>query len=393
MPTLPLAEAIADEWRAQKALIDPARMPLTRFANTAIDAVDDAREAVAADIAAYAGSDLLCYRAEAPEALTKLQAKHWDPIVASAEATLGAPLKVVSGVMPVEQPDETLAAFAAALTPHDAFRLTGLHVLTTLRVRHFWLLRSRAGELSPDAAWAAAHVDEDYQIGLWGEDAEAAARRRGAPRRVRRGLPFSDAARLVTHTACPRRPFRERLPQTDSGSGLLPMLHMAAHSGTCATRPVHPPRRQRRARADPRGRRERLRSVAESRGPHRTALLVEPDRSRRAGPRRWPATPIFRKLRSQSSPPTFCPASPRQRASSGPIGSPIRSRPRSIRATFKSGSRSEAVPLYANAARGRGEVYLVGDDDGPMLTPGTQKPGSADVLHVFATPLRRRSGT
>jgi len=178
VPTRRLAEAIADEWRAQEALINPARMPLTRFANTAIDAVDDAREAVAADIAAYAGRDLLCYRAEAPEALAKLQSKYWDPIIAAAEATLGAPLKVVSGVMPVEQPGETLAAFAAALTPLEAFRLTGLQVLTTLTGSAFLALALARGQLSPDAAWAAAHVDEDYQIGLWGEDAEAAVRRR-----------------------------------------------------------------------------------------------------------------------------------------------------------------------------------------------------------------------
>jgi chaperone required for assembly of F1-ATPase len=192
VPTRPLAEAIAEEWRAQEALINPARMPLTRFANTAIDAVDDARDAVAADIAAYAGRDLLCYRAEAPEALTKLQSKHWDPVITSAEATLGAPLKVVSGVMPVEQPDETRAAFAAALTPHEAFRLTGLHVLTTLTGSAFLALAVARGQLSPDAAWAAAHVDEDYQIGLWGEDAEAAARRRA------RRAEFDAACRFLT---------------------------------------------------------------------------------------------------------------------------------------------------------------------------------------------------
>ena len=192
VPTRPLAEAIAEEWGAQEEMVNPARMPLTRFANTAIDAVDDAREAVAADIAAYAGRDLLCYRAEAPEKLTRLQAKHWDPVIAASEAALGAPLKVVSGVMPVEQPDETLAAVAAALTPHDAFRLAGLHVLTTLMGSAFLTLALARGELDADAAWAAAHVDEDYQIGLWGEDSEAAARRRA------RRAEFDAAWRFLT---------------------------------------------------------------------------------------------------------------------------------------------------------------------------------------------------
>ncbi len=121
VPTRALAEAIAEEWRAQDTMIDPRRMPLTRFANTAIDAVSDALDAVAADIVAYAGSDLLCYRAEAPEELARLQSQHWDPIVAWAEEALGARLKVVSGVMHVKQPEAALAAVAAALEPHEAF--------------------------------------------------------------------------------------------------------------------------------------------------------------------------------------------------------------------------------------------------------------------------------
>jgi chaperone required for assembly of F1-ATPase len=178
LPTRALADAIAEEWRAQEATIDPSRMPLTRFANTAIDAVEDSLDAVAADIAAYAGHDLLCYRAESPEELTELQAKHWNPTVDWAQRELSAPLKVVSGVMPVEQTDEARAAFAAALTPHDAFRLSGLHVLTTLTGSALLALALERRQLEADAVWAAAHVDEDYQARLWGEDSEAAARRR-----------------------------------------------------------------------------------------------------------------------------------------------------------------------------------------------------------------------
>jgi chaperone required for assembly of F1-ATPase len=179
VPTRVLAEAIAEEWRAQETMIDPRRMPLTRFANTAIDAVSDTLDAVAADIVAYAGSDLLCYRAEAPAELRRRQSQHWDPVIAWAETALGAGLKVVPGVVHVKQPDAALAAVAAALVPHEAFRLTGLHVLTTLTGSALLALALVRGHLSADAAWAAAHVDEDYQISLWGEDAEAAARRRG----------------------------------------------------------------------------------------------------------------------------------------------------------------------------------------------------------------------
>lgn len=178
VPTKALAEAIADEWRAQATQVDPARMPLTRFANTAIDAVADEREAVAADIVAYAGSDLVCYRAESPEELIAQQARHWDPVVEWAEADLHARFAVVRGVMPVEQPESALAAVAETIAQYGEFRLTALHVLTTLTGSALLALAIDRRALSPEDVWSAAHVDEDYQISLWGEDAEAAARRR-----------------------------------------------------------------------------------------------------------------------------------------------------------------------------------------------------------------------
>lgn len=179
VPTKALALAIADEWQAQVDTVDPSRMPLTRFANTAIDAVSETLDAVAADIVAYAGSDLVCYRAETPDELVALQSRDWNPIVAWADATLDARFRVVPGVIHVEQSSETLAAVGRALTPHDAFRLTGLHVLTTLTGSALLALALESKAVTADAAWNAAHVDEDYQISLWGEDAEASARRRG----------------------------------------------------------------------------------------------------------------------------------------------------------------------------------------------------------------------
>lgn len=182
LPTQTLAEAIAAEWAAQTETIDPATMPLTRFANTAIDAVSDNLEAVAADITAYASSDLVCYRAEAPEELVLLQSKHWDPIIAWAREALRAHISVVSGIMPVKQSDDALAQVAAALYPHDAFRLTALHVMTTLTGSALLALAHARGYLSADEAWAAALVDEDYQIALWGDDAQAADRRAGRHR-------------------------------------------------------------------------------------------------------------------------------------------------------------------------------------------------------------------
>lgn len=179
LPTRGLAEAIAEEWRAQAEHINPAHMPLTRFANTAIDAVADTLDEVADDITAYAGSDLVCYRAESPAKLVELQAEHWDPIVAWANETLPAEFRVVFGIVHVAQPNAALAAYARALEPHDAMRLSGLHVITTLTGSALIALALEREWLSPDAAWNSAHVDEDYQISLWGEDSEALARRRG----------------------------------------------------------------------------------------------------------------------------------------------------------------------------------------------------------------------
>jgi chaperone required for assembly of F1-ATPase len=191
LPTRGAAEAVSGEWAAQSALINPAQMPLTRFSNTAIDAVSEALGEVANDIVAYAGRDLLCYRAAAPPDLAQLQAAKWDPVLDWVAKTLGARFTVVTGVMPVDQPATALMPIAAALEPHDAFRLTALHVMTTLTGSALLALAQARGFLSSEDAWAAAHVDEDYQISLWGPDEEA------SERRARRTAEFQAACRLL----------------------------------------------------------------------------------------------------------------------------------------------------------------------------------------------------
>ncbi len=178
LPTLTCAEAIAAEWAAQTEFIDPASMPFTRFANTAIDAVADTLPDVAADIVAYAGRDLLCYRAEGPADLARLQAAKWDPVLSWAKATLGADFEVVAGIMPIDQPLATLDGIAQALLPLEPFRLTALHVMTTLTGSAILTVAHTHSHLTAAEAWAAAHVDEDYQIALWGVDDEAAHRRK-----------------------------------------------------------------------------------------------------------------------------------------------------------------------------------------------------------------------
>jgi chaperone required for assembly of F1-ATPase len=176
VPARALAEAIAAEWQAQPDVIDPARMPLTRLANTILDGVVTAHAAVAADIVRYLGSDLLLYRADGPDGLVAWQGEHWDPILAWARDALGARFVLTQGVIHVAQPDHALAAAAAAI-PRDPWRLGAVHAITTLTGSALIALAVAAGALSSDAAWAAAHVDEDWNMEQWGRDPLALERR------------------------------------------------------------------------------------------------------------------------------------------------------------------------------------------------------------------------
>lgn len=177
LPTPALAEAVAVEWGAQETEIDPARMPLTRLANTAIDGVASRREAVADDLCAYAQTDLLAYRAAEPDRLVAAQAAAWDPVLDWAYDTFGARLILSEGVMHVTQPPLAVQALSDVVRGvDDPFRLAALHTLTTLSGSLILALAVLHGQLSPEQAWAAAHVDETYQADVWGRDEEAEAR-------------------------------------------------------------------------------------------------------------------------------------------------------------------------------------------------------------------------
>jgi chaperone required for assembly of F1-ATPase len=175
-PTREIAEAIVTEWDSQKEFIDPLTMPLTRFANSVVDAVVDRVEAVTDDIAKYLGSDLLFYRAGHPEALVAREAALWDPVVFWAADSLGAHFILAEGIVHVRQPDTAIAAARAAL-PGDPWSIAALHVVTTLTGSALLALALLAGVLDSDQVWAAAHVDEDWNIEKWGVDEEVAARR------------------------------------------------------------------------------------------------------------------------------------------------------------------------------------------------------------------------
>jgi chaperone required for assembly of F1-ATPase len=189
-PSAPLAQAIVAEWQAQGDVIDPAAMPLTRLANSIIDGVSDRAEPVAAEVKKYLASDLICYRAASPRKLIELQARHWDPIVAWAAEALGAHFLVTDGVIHVAQPGAALAAAAAAI-PQDAWRLGAVNAATTLTGSALIALALAQGRLPADQAWAAAHVDEDWNIAQWGEDELA------MQRRAFRFAEFQAAARVL----------------------------------------------------------------------------------------------------------------------------------------------------------------------------------------------------
>jgi len=175
-PTRELAQALADEWNAQEKEVDPARMPLTRLANAVIDGVVEKPQAVADEIAKYLASDLVLYRADAPEGLIARQAEHWDPLLAWAHENFGARFVAVEGVIFATQPAAALAAMRAGL-PADAWRLGALSSITSLTGSALIALALAHEMLDLEAAWAAAHVDEDWQMQQWGRDALALAAR------------------------------------------------------------------------------------------------------------------------------------------------------------------------------------------------------------------------
>jgi chaperone required for assembly of F1-ATPase len=176
VPVREFAEDIAAEWESQNEFIDPLTMPMTRFANSVIDAVVNRVDAVAEDIAKYFQSDLLFYRAAHPEALVAREAAHWDPVLFWAADALGAHFILAEGIMYVRQPESAVAAARAAL-PSDPWSIAALHVITTLTGSALLALALMKGVLDQEQVWAAAHVDEDWNSERWGVDEEVAARR------------------------------------------------------------------------------------------------------------------------------------------------------------------------------------------------------------------------
>ena len=175
VPGRALAEAIAGEWEAQGPDINPRVMWLTRLANTAIDLVEPRRAKVIAEIVNFAGSDLVCYRADHPQALAARQAALWDPLLGWA-AEQGIRLRPTTGVLHITQDESSLAAYQRVVETFDPFRIAGLHNAVTLTGSAVIGLAVALGRLTPEEAFDIAYVDENWQMELSGEDEEERAR-------------------------------------------------------------------------------------------------------------------------------------------------------------------------------------------------------------------------
>ena len=176
LPTERLAEAIAQEWRAQGEEVVATTMPLLRLANTVVDGVAMNRDPVIDAILRFGENDLLCYRADQPEALAARQREGWDPVLAWAHQHHGAKMRIAEGLTHVDQTPEALAALRRALDARDPFSLGALHVIASITGSVVLALAVGDGFLSGGDAFALSRIDEIYQAETWGEDAEATKR-------------------------------------------------------------------------------------------------------------------------------------------------------------------------------------------------------------------------
>jgi chaperone required for assembly of F1-ATPase len=196
VPSEAVARAMAAEWAAQGEVIDPATMPIVRLVNSAVEAGDERLQAFRDEIVKYAGNDLLLYRADTPRELVAEQERLWDGTLVKLARHFGVGFQPTIGIVHQPQPAPTLQRLAAALADEPLIQLVAMVSLTGITGSGLLSIAVRHGLLSPDEAWQVANVDEDHNLRLWGEVAEA------ADRRVRRRRDY-DAAIAVLE-AMPR---------------------------------------------------------------------------------------------------------------------------------------------------------------------------------------------
>ncbi|MCF8479033.1 MAG: ATPase [Rhodospirillum sp.] len=192
VPSRPLADAMAAEWEAQGETIEPATMPLTQLANTALDRVADARDILTDELVRYAGSDLLCYRVASPETLVVRQDAGWGPVLDWLTDRHGVSLAVTVGLMPIEQPDAALATLRRVLDGLDPWTFTVVQGVTANCGSLVLALALVDGRLSAADILVLATMDEIHQMELWGEDREA------LERLARMGADLEHASRFLS---------------------------------------------------------------------------------------------------------------------------------------------------------------------------------------------------
>lgn len=175
LPTAALADAVADEWRGVVETLRPDAMPMTGMANAAIDVVAPDVAGFAGTLARYAGTDLTCYRAEGPQPLVARQVAAWEPMLKAVEARHGLLFRRTAGILPVAQPEETLAKVQACLNGLDAWRLVALQPVVVISGSVVLGLALLDGVVTAEACFASACIDDDWQVEQWGTDTAAAA--------------------------------------------------------------------------------------------------------------------------------------------------------------------------------------------------------------------------
>jgi len=177
VPVASIATAMANEWSAQGQFIDPTTMPMVRLINSAVEGGERSIPALREEIIKFAGGDLLLYRADSPQELVSQQEVLWDNALSHLSRHFGVSFEPTTGIIHRPQPQATLDRLAQAIAEENLFGLTALVSITGLTGSGLLALGVWARLFAPEAVWTAAHVDEDYQIGQWGEDEEASERR------------------------------------------------------------------------------------------------------------------------------------------------------------------------------------------------------------------------
>jgi chaperone required for assembly of F1-ATPase len=191
VPQQPLAAAMAEEWAAQGEFIDPKTMPIVRLVNSAIEAGEGRLAALRDEIVKYAGNDLLLYRADTPRELVAEQERVWDAALVRIARHFNIGFQPTIGIIHQPQPAPTLERLSQSLAETNLIEIVALNSLTGITGSGLLSIALREHLMTAEEVWTAAHVDEDYNIRLWGEVAEA------TDRRTKRRLDFDAAVRVL----------------------------------------------------------------------------------------------------------------------------------------------------------------------------------------------------